>query len=176
VDEAKALMAQAGYADGFSTKLYVPTNTVEGVDLVLLAQKVQNDLRTIGIDTELVPEPIMVSLASYRDGKQSLGIWYWKPDYYENTSQLAFMPGSEVGVRAGWTAAMSPALAALGRQAATELDNGRRDALYAQIQAALIEDTPYAMLLQHSSQYAVRSGLTGIDYNMQRLDFKRIAE
>jgi peptide/nickel transport system substrate-binding protein len=176
VDEARALMAQAGYANGFTTKLYVPTNTVVGVDLVLLAQKVQNDLRAINIIADLVPENISISLETYRTGRQSLGLWYWQPDYYENASQLAFMPGSTVGLRAGWTEAMNRPLAELGRQAAVEVDGARRNALYAQIQEALGNDTPYAMLLQHSSQYAVRSGLTGIDYNMQRLDFKRIAE
>ncbi|MDR2516133.1 MAG: ABC transporter substrate-binding protein [Spirochaetaceae bacterium] len=174
--EARALMAEAGHAAGFSTKLYVPTNKVLGVDLVLMAQKIQNDLKAINIAVELVPEEVTISLDTYRTGKQSLGLWYWQPDYYENTSQLAFLPGNVVGLRANWTEAMNPALAALGRRAATEVDNEKRNALYAEIQARLIEDTPYAMLLQHASQYAVRTGLTGVDYNMQRLDFKRIAE
>jgi peptide/nickel transport system substrate-binding protein len=176
LEDARAFMAQAGYEGGFSTKLHVPTNTVVGVDLVLLAQKIQNDLRAININVELVPENIMISLASYRDGKQSLGLWYWKPDYFENTSQLAFLPGSTVGLRAGWTEAMDPGLAELGRQAATEINDSRRNALYTQIQTVLALESPYAMLLQHASQYAVRAGLSGVDFNMQRLDFRRITE
>jgi peptide/nickel transport system substrate-binding protein len=176
VNEAKALLAEAGYPNGFSTKFYVPTNTVVGVDLVLLAQKVQNDLKAVGINTELVPESVNISLATYRDGKQPLGLWYWNPDYIDNASQLAFLPGNTVGLRANWKEDQNPALAALGRSAAVETDEAKRMALIGQIQRAMIEDTPFAVLLQHSSQYAIRTGLTGADYGMLRLDFKRIAE
>jgi peptide/nickel transport system substrate-binding protein len=175
--EAKALMAEAGFAGGFSTKLYVPTSTVVGVELLTLAQKIQNDLAAIGITTELVPENVTISLQTYRTGKQSLGLWYWTPDYPDNNSQIVFLPGNTVGLRANWTADQNPALAALGKQAATEIDNAKRVELFTKIQQALIEDTPFAMLLQHTSQYAVRTGVTGADYLARyQLDLKRIAE
>jgi peptide/nickel transport system substrate-binding protein len=175
--EAKALMAEAGYANGFSAKLYVPTSTVVGVELVTLAQKLQNDLAAIGITVDLVPEDVTISLETYRTGRQPLGLWYWSPDYPDNNSQLAFLPGNSVGLRANWTAAQNPALAALGKQAATEIDNAKRVELFTQIQQAMIEDTPFAMLLQHTSQYAVKTGLTGADYlELYQLDLKRIAE
>jgi peptide/nickel transport system substrate-binding protein len=176
INEAKTLLAEAGYPNGFSTKFYVPTNTVVGVDLVLLAQKIQNDLKAVGINTELVPESVNISLATYRDGKQPLGLWYWNPDYIDNASQLAFLPGNSVGLRANWKEEQNPALAALGRSAAVETDEAKRMALFGQIQQAMIEDTPFAVLLQHSSQYAIRTGLSGADYGMLRLDFKRIGE
>ncbi|MDR0732149.1 MAG: ABC transporter substrate-binding protein [Treponema sp.] len=175
--EAKALMAEAGYANGFSTKLYVPTSTVVGVELVTLAQKLQNDLAAIGITVDLVPEDVTISLETYRTGRQPLGLWYWSPDYPDNNSQLAFLPGNSVGLRANWTADQNPALAALGKQAATEIDNAKRVELFTQIQQAMIGDTPFAMLLQHTSQYAVKTGLTGADYlELYQLDLKRIAE
>jgi peptide/nickel transport system substrate-binding protein len=175
--EAAALMAEAGYAGGFSTKLYVPASTVVGVELVTLAQKLQNDLAAIGIAVELVPENVTISLETYRTGRQPLGLWYWSPDYPDNNSQLAFLPGNSVGLRANWTAEQNPTLAALGKQAATEIDNAKRVALFTQIQQAMIEDTPFAMLLQHTSQYGVKAGLTGADYlELYQLDLKRIAE
>ncbi|GHV78778.1 ABC transporter substrate-binding protein [Spirochaetia bacterium] len=175
--EAKALLAEAGYANGFSTKLYVPTNNVVGVELLTLAQKIQNDLRAIGIQADLVPENVTISLETYRTGRQPLGLWYWSPDYPDNSSQLAFLPGNTVGLRANWTAESNPGLTALGKQVASESDNARRAALFGQIQQAMIEDSPFAMLLQHTSQYAIRSGLTGADYlELYQLDLKRITQ
>jgi peptide/nickel transport system substrate-binding protein len=174
--EAKALLAEAGYPNGFSTKLYVPTAIVGGVDLVILAQKLQNDLAAIGINAELVPENVTISLNSYRLGQQPLGLWFWNPDYQDNNSQLAFLPGNTVGLRAGWRTEQNPSLAALGQTAAVEINDAKRLALFNQIQQALIEDTPFAVLLQHTSQYATRTGLTGTDFGILRLDLKRVSE
>jgi peptide/nickel transport system substrate-binding protein len=174
--EAKALLAQAGYPNGFSTKLYVPTNNVVGVELVTLAQKIQNDLAAIGISVELVPENITVSLETYRTGKQGLGLWYWGPDYPDNGSQLAFLPGNSVGLRANWQESANPQLAALGRQAAAETDTAKRNALFGQIQQIMLDDSPFIMLLQHSSQYAVKAGITGAGFlDLYQMDLKRIA-
>jgi peptide/nickel transport system substrate-binding protein len=173
--EARALLAEAGYENGFTTRLYVPTNNVVGVELLTVAQKLQNDLAAVGIQVELVPENITISLESYRTGQQSLGLWYWSPDYPDNNSQIAFLPGNSVGLRANWTADQNPALAALGRAAASETDTAKRQALFGEIQQAMIEDTPFAVLLQHTSQYGVRTGITGADYlELYQLDLKRI--
>jgi peptide/nickel transport system substrate-binding protein len=176
VQEAKALLAEAGYPSGFTTKLYVPTNFVSGVNLVTLAQKVQNDLRAIGINTELIPESIAISLDSYRNGKQPLGLWYWASDYNDNQSQLVFLPGNSVGLRANWQASANPQLAALGNTVAVETDEAKRKELFTQIQNALIEDTPFAVLIQFNFQYAIKKGLKGADYDLLRVDLPRIYE
>lgn len=174
--EAKALMAQAGYAEGFSSKFYVPVTNIQGVDFVILAQKIQNDLAAIGITTELVPENVTISLESYRNGKQPLGLWHWGPDYNDNISNLAFLPGNTVALRAGWKAEANSALANLGRNTALEIDEAKRIEYLRQIQEQLLEDSPFAVILQHASQYAIRTGLTGADFGINRLDFTRLAE
>ncbi|MDR1932844.1 MAG: ABC transporter substrate-binding protein [Spirochaetales bacterium] len=175
--EAKALLAEAGYAGGFKTKLYVPTTTVGGVEFVTMAQKIQNDLAAVGIDAEIIPEEITVSLSSYREGRQPLGLWYWNPDYPDNSSQLAFLPGSVVGLRAKWEAKANPALADLGKQASVEANLLKRSELFGKIQEAMIEDTPFAMLVQFTSQYATRSGITGAEYlDRYKIDLKKLAE
>ncbi len=176
LDEAKQLLADAGYPDGFDAELFVPTTIAAGVDLAIMAQKIQADLAEVGINVTLVPEDITVSLETYRTGQQQLGLWYWNPDYPDNNSQLAFLPGDKVGLRANWTADMYPELAELNAQAATESDPEARAALLAQIQELMAEDTAFAMLLQHTSQYAVKSNLTGVEYiDRYKLDLKNIA-
>ena len=164
VAAAKALMAEAGYADGFTTDFYVPTSIISGVELVTMAQKIQSDLNAIGITTTIIPEDVLISLETYRTGQQSLGLWYWNPDYPDNNSQLAFLPGQKVGLRANWTAEMYPALAALGDRAAVETNVTERGRMFGEIQNMMAEESAFTMLLQHTSPYAVRDTLKNADY------------
>ncbi|MCL1976350.1 MAG: ABC transporter substrate-binding protein [Firmicutes bacterium] len=177
IEAAKALMAEAGYANGFTTDFYVPTTTVSGVELLMMAQKIQNDLKVIGINTNIIPEDVLVSLETYRTGQQSLGLWYWNPDYPDNNSQLAFLPGQKVGLRANWTADMYPELAALADKAAIETDVTERAKIFSTIQNMMAEESAFTCLLQHTSPYAVRASLKGADYISQyTFDFKNISE
>jgi peptide/nickel transport system substrate-binding protein len=177
VEKAKGLMAEAGYADGFTTDFYVPTSIVSGVELLMLAQKIQNDLKAIGINTNIIPEDVLISLETYRTGQQSLGLWYWNPDYPDNNSQLAFLPGQKVGLRANWTAEMYPQLAALADKAAVETDEAERAKLFAEIQNMMSEESAFTCLLQHTSPYAIKSSLKNADYLGQYIfDLKKISE
>ncbi|MDR2094362.1 MAG: ABC transporter substrate-binding protein [Treponema sp.] len=176
VEAAKALLKEAGYPNGFSVKFYVPTVNQAGLDFVTLAQKIQNDLAAVGIKTELVPEPSNVSLDSYRNGKQSLALWHWGPDYQDNISNLSFLPGNTVGLRANWKAEANPALADLGKKTSLELDESVRNENYKKIIALLEEDSPFVPLLQHASQYAIRAGLKGADYAIRRVELGRVSE
>jgi peptide/nickel transport system substrate-binding protein len=167
VEAAQALMAEAGYAAGFSTDFYVPTTIVSGVELLMMAQKIQNDLKAIGINTNIIPEDVLISLETYRTGQQSLGLWYWNPDYPDNNSQLAFLPGQKVGLRANWSAEMYPELAALADKAAVETDVAERAKLFAEIQNMMSEESAFTCLLQHTSPYAVKDTLKGAEYISQ---------
>lgn len=175
-EEALALMEEAGYADGFTVDFYVPTTIVAGVDFSLLSQKIQSDLSTIGIQTNIIPEDVTISLETYRTGKQPLGLWYWNPDYPDNNSQLAFLPGQSVGLRANWTADLNPELAELAIEAASIVDEDAREEAFATIQEMMQEDTPFACLLQHTSQYAIDSSLQGVEYiDRYKFDLKAIS-
>jgi peptide/nickel transport system substrate-binding protein len=165
IAKAKELMKKAGYEKGFKTTFEVSTQTVEGMDLPTLAQKIQGDLKQIGIETEIKTSDIMVALDPYRKGKQALSLWYWGPDYPDPNNQLAFLPGASVGLRANWTAAMNPKLAALGDKAAVEVDSKARAADLKAIQEAMDADSPFAVLLQHARQYAYLSELKNAYYN-----------
>ncbi|MDA8412087.1 MAG: ABC transporter substrate-binding protein [Treponema sp.] len=163
--KARELMKKAGYPNGFKTTFEVPTQTVEGMDLPTLAQKIQSDLKQINIDTDIKTSDIMVALDPYRKGKQALSLWYWGPDYPDPNNQLAFLPGNSVGLRANWTAAMDPKLAALGEKTAVETNPKARAADLKSIQEMMDADTAFAVLLQSARQYAYASDLEGAYYN-----------
>jgi peptide/nickel transport system substrate-binding protein len=165
VAKAKELMKKAGFEQGFKAVFEVPTQTVEGMDLPTLAQKIQSDLKSINVDVEIKTSDIMVALDPYRKGKQAISLWYWGPDYPDPNNQLAFLPGRSVGLRANWTAAMSPKLAALADKTAVDVDPKVRAADLKQIQELMDADTAFAVLLQPARQYSFLADLKNADYN-----------
>lgn len=147
LDEAKELLAEAGYADGFDVDLTVCDLDMEGVALTDLAQKVKDDLAQIGINVNIVSQPWAAGYGdAYRDGTLGLTVMYWGTDYNDPNVQLEFLPGATVGLRAGWTADMDPELAALYQAAMEATDNDARIAVLEQIQDLTYEDGPFIMI------------------------------
>lgn len=158
VARAKQLMAEAGYADGFDVELEVATLIVSGVDLVTAAQKVQQDLSEIGIRVTLKPAEVGISLPRYRDGLQPFSLWYWGPDYPDPATQLSFLPGELVGLRANWTADDDPELYAMGR-AALESNPDDRVELLEEIQRRTHDYGPWAIMLQMGRVVGARANV-----------------
>lgn len=159
VEKAKSLLAEAGYPDGFNITLEVPTLTVSGVQLLTVAEKSQQDLAEIGINATLEPGEVGVSLPRYRDGEQGFSLWYWGPDYPDPATQLAFLPGETVGLRARWTADHDPELAELGKQALRESDQDTRIQLLQEIQRRTHDYGPWAVMLQAGRVVGVRDNI-----------------
>lgn len=80
--KAKAMLAQAGLADGFELETIYPNANVYGVDFSTMMQKVQQDVAKVNIKLNLQP----VTFAVWREHINSTGIpltaVYYAPDYY----------------------------------------------------------------------------------------------
>lgn len=176
VEKAKEYMKKAGYADGFKTTLNVPSFTVEGTDLVTLAQKIQEDLKAIGIEVEINPSDVTQAFGVYREGKSPFGLYYWGADYQDPNNQLAFVAGGSVaGPRANWPASDAPELAELAQKAMGETDPEKRAEFLKEIQLKMDEGCPFIVLLQHGRQFAVRSNVYGADYiDPYKIDIRMI--
>lgn len=163
VEEAKALLAEAGYADGFDVDLTVCDLDMEGILLSDLAQKVKDDLAQIGINVNIVAQPWAAGYGdAYRDGTLGFTVMYWGTDYNDPNVQLEFMPGATVGLRAGWTAEMNPELAALYQETMAATDNDARIAVLEQIQDAMYEDGPFIMIAQAPAHIGYNTRLDGV--------------
>lgn len=162
-EEAKALLAEAGYADGFDVDLTVCDLDMEGILLSDLAQKVKDDLAQIGINVNIVAQPWAAGYGdAYRDGTLGFTVMYWGTDYNDPNVQLEFMPGATVGLRAGWTAEMNPELAALYDETMAATDNDARIAVLEQIQDAMYEDGPFIMIAQAPAHIGYNTRLDGV--------------
>jgi peptide/nickel transport system substrate-binding protein len=178
VAKAKALLAKAGFANGFTASLEYPSDiTPDGIDFGLFAQKIASDLAAVGITAKLAPKPVAVSLPNYRAGKEQLGFWYWGPDYPDPSDYLNFLPGQLVGLRANWKAGADAQLAQWMNKAPTTTDTSQRIALYQRIQRRMNEIGPFVPLFQPSKIVATRSNVSGFHYNsIWQVDFNQVGK
>lgn len=165
LDKAKAALAASGYA-GQEIEMELPTDlTLNGISFPTIAQRVQAQLKEVGINLTLKPGPVATTLTNYRDGKEQMGLWVWVPDYPDPSDYLVFLPGQTVGLRAGWPAGHQPELEALGEQAATATDDDTRSQLYQQIQEQLNVVGPYMPLFQSAHVAVTTTTVSGFAYN-----------
>lgn len=163
--DAKTSLAASGYA-GEPVTLNFPSDiTLNGVQFTTIAQKLQSQLATVGITVDLAPAPVATELDAYRGGKESIGLWYWGPDYPDPSDYLAFTPGDVVGLRAQWKAGAAPEVEALAAKAKQGGSDSERAALYQKIQQDINASGPFVPLFQPASNIAYASTVTGVSYN-----------
>lgn len=166
VDAAKAMLAEAGYADGFDIDMTVCDLAMEGIPLTDLAQKVASDLSAIGINVNIVSQPWAAGYGDdYRDGKLGFTVMYWGIDYNDPNVQLEFLPDGVVGLRAGWTSAIDPDIAALSTKAMEATEDSAREAVLKEIQEATHEYGPFIMIAQAPSPMAYNNRLDGVAFS-----------
>ncbi|MDX2141304.1 MAG: ABC transporter substrate-binding protein [Chloroflexota bacterium] len=171
LDAARALLAEAGYPDGFDITLEYPDFSFQGVNMNTNAQKIQADLAEVGINVTLAPGELQVSLEAYRSGQQGFGYWFWGPDKLDASDLLSFLPGGKVATeRAQWLPENAdPELLALIEQTGTTFETDARIALYGQLQDYLQESSPFAPFNQPDIQTAFVSSLQGYVWHPQWL-------
>jgi len=166
---ATALLAEAGYPNGFSVDLQYPTNfSRSGVSFDIVAQKMQSGLAEVGINVTLKPGEINTELANYRAGNEGFGFWLWGPDYFDSNDYLAFLPEGIVGKRANWTNANSdPTIQQLRDQINVETNMTNRSLLWQQAQDYLMQNGPFAVIVQPGIYIGTRSRIGNYVYNPQ---------
>jgi peptide/nickel transport system substrate-binding protein len=179
-EKAKALLKEAGLSEVKGQITYGSDQVIWGVQMAVLAQKIQADLATVGIQISLNGLPRATALQSYRDAKNQVGVWSWAADYPDGHNFLVYIPGRTVGKRAGWAEEATPAakeLADLARQAESEVNDARRAALMQRIDKRVLEIGPYAPLFQPAVPVAFRSNLKGVTFHsVWGLDFYAISK
>lgn len=171
LEEAQALLAEAGYADGLDLTLEYPAFTFQGVNMDTNAQKIQADLAEAGINVTLGPSELQVALEAYRTGAQCLGYWFWGPDVLDPIDTLSFVPGGKVAdERALWTEDRADdEIIALRDQARVESDPDARIEVFHQIQDYLQNNGSFAAFLQPDVQTAYRADIEGYIWHPQWL-------
>jgi peptide/nickel transport system substrate-binding protein len=159
LDKARALLAQAGYPNGFSFDLsYGSGADVGGVSYEVVAQKVQADLARVKIQANLKPMEQGNLRTAYRKGDLAATITFWNPDALD-PSLWADPTVLRVAKRVRWEP--DPAILELGKQAAGESNPQNRDAMYVQFQKLLVDQANLCVLFQPVYSHAIRDSITG---------------
>jgi peptide/nickel transport system substrate-binding protein len=171
-EKAKALLAEAGYADGFSTKFWVPESGSGMIAPKEIAQIVQADLANIGVTVEIVTQEWTSYVADWGAkgldaGPYGMGEMSWNfssPDPSEwlnpNIRTDAAAPAAFNGGFYSNAEVDELLTAAVGTMVQDE-----RAGYYKQAQAILREDCPWIFMFSANNIAAASARLKGVELN-----------
>jgi peptide/nickel transport system substrate-binding protein len=160
VEQAKELLAEAGYDDGFSVELAYGTSPERDT----IAAKIQADLAEVGIDLILSPLEMSVYYSKARAQELAMLIGPWSTDRMDVSNWVAYMayPDGGLGFRVFYD---NPASVELADQIAVELDPAKRADLVSEIQTVWMDDAWAQILYQPQQLVAISNRVQGFEYH-----------
>jgi len=158
--KAKALLAEAGFPNGFKTTLWAMPNPrpymPQGKEI---AQAIQQDLAKIGIQTQIVTYDWATYIAKGQKGEHDLYLFGWTGDNGDPDNFLFALLDKTNAVKgsAGNVAFYkSDKVHDLLARAQEEPDQGKRAELYKQAQELIKEDAPWVPLVHSTPPVAAK--------------------
>ena len=159
-DQAKALLAEAGYAAGFPTTLWVMAigrPYFPNPDRV--GEVLQANLAAVGIQAEIVTYDWGTYLEKVFAGEADLFLNGWMADYPDATNFLDTFFGAGSDDSLGGT---FPELVQMLQEAGSTLDTAQRQTLYDQANQFIHDQVPAVPIVHNSSAIAFRKTVKGI--------------
>lgn len=166
VAKAKALLAEAGYKDGFAVKISAP-NVSPWTEI---SQSVQQTMGQGGIKVSIEPMELKAVISQYRGRGHQIAMLSWGPDYFDpHTNADTFVHNDDnsdtpkskpLAWRNKW---FIPDITKEMLAAAKELDAAKRAEQYAALQKKATDEGPYILMFQNTNQVARRVTATGFD-------------
>lgn len=157
--KAKALLARAGYPNGFSIDMYYQSDVqVNGVPDDTMAAKIQADLARVGIKITLRGEPSATVFPKYRARQLPMVYWNFGASY-PDPDAIMYPHGNwnaQATTRTYWR---SNRISLLIDRARLEVDPKKRAALYKQASRVVAVEGPYAFLFRPQEIVASRKGV-----------------
>ena len=167
-EKAKELLAEAGYPDGFTTKMWVPQGRYQGAEEA--AQAVQAQLAEVGVDAEMEIiewstlldkitagpddaewEMLLLGFApATNDADWQLFTQFHTDNWSPNSNNASFYSNPEVD--------------ALLEKGKFSTDPAVRQEAYAELLDIVLEEAPEIYLYQTTQIYGVRDPVQGLTY------------
>lgn len=166
-EAAKALLAEAGVADGFETELYVMNTDPQP----RIAQAIQQDLKAIGINASIKSLAQANVIAAGGEEDQAPMIWSggmaWIADFPDPSNFYGPILGCEGAVPGGWNWSWycNEELDAMAKEADAMVDPAKaeeRIAMWRDIYLKIMEDAPWAPIF-NEERFTIRSARIGGD-------------
>ncbi len=145
-EEARRLLAEAGYPDGFAAPFF--THAVG--PFPALAESIRADLEAVGIRVDLrqLPRDGYWDAIGRRDSHAALGLGDWYQDFPDPSDWIGPLFTDPVDGGANASFYQNAEVDALFAQSASELDPARRVGLFEQMQELIMADAPVVPLCQ----------------------------
>ena len=164
VAKAKALLAAAGYPDGFT----VTMDTRNTDEITAIGTAIQQNMALAGIKLELIPGDGQQTLTKYRARNHDIYIGRWGPDYQDphtNADTFARNPNNADDATSkplAWRNAWDiPEMTAKTDAAVLEADAGVRAQMYLDLQREHQETSPFVIMFQEIEVMARRANVKG---------------
>jgi peptide/nickel transport system substrate-binding protein len=171
VEKAKALLEEAGLADGFDLESVFPNENYYGVDMSTLMQLVQQDLAKVNIRLQLKPVTFPVWLDTVKGDGTSLTASFYAPDYFgtdQYVKTFGMIPGTRWLARSGAERVQGvlnmKEKELLDKAVASPTD--MRDKLYNEIALEMIKDRVIVPLVGPDTVLAYSSKVQGMKYSV----------
>jgi peptide/nickel transport system substrate-binding protein len=160
LEKAKALLAEAGYADGVTFDLYYASNATRDI----VAAKIQSDLAEAGMTVNLKPLEQSVYLTQMRAQQLPMAFGGWTPDYLDVTMWTDYfgLGDRSIAFRMNF---MNQEAHDLAMTIRTTSDPAIRKDAVEKLQDVFIEEMPFTMLYQSQYVHAFRNELKGFKFH-----------
>ncbi len=181
VQKAKALLAEAGYKDGFDIEM----TAFNSSPMTEIAQSVQQTMALANVRVKIIPAEQKQVFTAYRARKHQMVAVTWGPDYLDpNTNATTFADNPDdsdnaterpMAWRNHW---VIPELTAETIAAGKEADVTKRAQLYKDLQEKLLADSPFIFMFQPIAETAARANVKGfiVGPNLDVVYFRKITK
>lgn len=165
VAKAKALLAQAGYPNGFSATVWVSNDT----ERIRLAVALQQQLAEVGVKLNVVPLESaamsdMIWNSTRETSKLELYLGGWSPSTGDADWGLRPLLATESAPPSGYNVGFysNPEVDRLLHDALNTADDSRRAQDYAQAQRLIWQDAPWVFLYVPQNVWATRANVQDV--------------
>jgi peptide/nickel transport system substrate-binding protein/oligopeptide transport system substrate-binding protein len=157
-DSARALLKAAGYANGFSVKLWRSQRT----EFARVAQAIQQGLGAVGVKVEIVERDATSVRAAVRNGETDLYLGDWYADYPdpENFTYPLFN-SSNRGPGGNYAFLTDHLVDSMTTRLRTTMDEGEKKALARDVDQRIFDLAPWIFLWFPEDMWVTQEGLAG---------------
>ncbi|MFN3546888.1 MAG: ABC transporter substrate-binding protein [Mesorhizobium sp.] len=158
-DKAKALLAEAGYPDGFTVDLHCPNDRYLNDEAI--CQAFVGMLGRIGIKANLVSQSRTVHFPAIQNLQVDFYLLGWGVPPFDSQYVFDFLVHSRDDARGGWNGSRysNPDIDAKIESLATETDLDKRNATIAEIWKQVQDDRVFLMVHNQVLAYATKANI-----------------